>query len=77
MHRFARAFLIVLARWLDQRTRRTGNVTGSATGNRVQVTVEGVSIAVRRLATYTPVAGDVVAIDCSSPDGWLVLGKIA
>lgn len=76
MHRFARAFLMVLARWLDQRTRRSGFVTGAATGNRVQVTVEGTSMALRRLATYTPVAGDTVAIDCAG-DYWLITGKIA
>jgi hypothetical protein len=77
VNRFARAFLLVLARWLDQRARRSGSVTGSATGNRVQVTVEGTSMALRRLSTYTPTAGDIVAIDCSGVDGWLVIGKIA
>jgi len=62
-------------RTLQERQRRTGTVTGTS-GTSVVVTVEGASLTLRRLASYTPVNGDQVVIDCSG-DGMIVLGKIA
>lgn len=54
---------------------RVGIVTGTA-GARVVVTVEGASLTLPRLESYTPTIGHTVQIAC--PKGrWFVLGKIA
>lgn len=54
---------------------RTGTVSGTS-GTRVVVSVEGGSMTLPRLASYTPTVGDVVQI-AARPGGWLVLGKSA
>jgi hypothetical protein len=56
--------------------RKTGVVSGTS-GTKVIVTVEGASMTLPRLSSYTsPAVADVVRID-AHPSGWLVLGKIA
>ena len=54
---------------------RTGTVSGTS-GTQVIVTVDGASHTLPRLASYTPVNGDVVII-AARPGAWLVLGKPA
>ncbi|MFD6068919.1 hypothetical protein [Amycolatopsis lurida] len=56
--------------------RKVGTVTGMS-GNRVIVSVQGGSLELPRLTSYTPTAGDVVHIDATVPGAWLVLGKTA
>lgn len=57
--------------------RKTGVVTATA-GTRVVVTVEGATMTLPRLASYTsPRAGDVVHIDTTVPGSWLILGATA
>lgn len=57
---------------------KVGTVTGSSSSPaRVIVTVQGGSMTIPRLSSYTPVTvGDVVLI-ASTPLGWIALGKIA
>lgn len=54
---------------------RTGTVSGTS-GTQVVVAVDGASLTLPRLSSYTPVNGDVVVIACP-PGAWLVLGKPA
>lgn len=54
---------------------RVGTVTGTS-GTKVIVTVDGASLTLPRLATYTPTLGDVVQI-AYPPARPFVLGKIA
>lgn len=54
---------------------KTGTVTGTS-GTKVIVTVDNASKTLPRLASYTPVNGDVVII-AARPGSWFVLGKIA
>lgn len=56
--------------------RKVGTVTGIS-GTKVIVAVQGGSLALPRLASYTPSTGDIVHIDASVPGAWLVLGKSA
>jgi hypothetical protein len=60
---------------VEGQRRRTGTVTGTS-GTKVVVTVDSATMTIPRLSSYTPIVGDVVAIDTSG-DGWLVLGKSA
>jgi hypothetical protein len=73
--KLSRAIAQYLNTALASRARRTGTVTGTS-GTKVIVTVDGNSIILPRLASYTPTNGDVVHIDTAGP-GWLVLGKSA
>lgn len=76
MNRLARAIIQVLDGKLAGRARRVGTVTGTS-GTKVIITVDGNSVTIPRLASYTPVTnGDIVHIDCAG-DGWLVIGKSA
>ncbi len=62
---------------LRRSARKTGTVTGTS-GTKVVVTVEGASLTLPRLASYTtPTAGDVVIIDAMQPGAWYVAGKPA
>lgn len=61
---------------LREGLRATGTVSGTS-GTKVIVTVRGQSMTLSRLASYTPVNGDVVNIDTAMPNAWLVLGKTA
>lgn len=54
--------------------RLVGTVSGTS-GTKVLVTVRGSLLTLPRLASYTPVVGDVVHIQGPAP--WLVLGKTA
>ncbi|GAA1961812.1 hypothetical protein [Amycolatopsis minnesotensis] len=68
-----------IARVVDQALaarRKVGTVTG-VSGNRVIVSVQGGSLTLPRLASYTPTTGDIVHIDASVPGAWLVLGRSA
>jgi hypothetical protein len=57
--------------------RKVGTVTGTS-GTKVVVTVDGASMTLPRLASYTPVTvGDVVQIDAMVSGSWLVIGKPA
>lgn len=58
-----------------RRIRRTGTVSGTS-GTKVIVAVDGSSMTLPRLASYTPTVGDIVLIDAAG-DGWVVLGKTA
>lgn len=56
---------------------KTATVTGSQSSPaRVIVSVQGGSMTIPRLTSYTPAVGDVVLI-ASTPIGWIVLSKIA
>ncbi|WP_158883990.1 hypothetical protein [Amycolatopsis anabasis] len=68
-----------VARVIDQALasrRKVGTVTG-VSGTRVIVSVQGGSLTLPRLASYTPATGDIVHIDATVPGAWLVLGKTA
>jgi hypothetical protein len=70
------AILNAIERHLSGLTRKVGTVTGTS-GTKVIVTVDGNSVTIPRLASYTPVVvGDIVHIDTTG-DSWLVLGKSA
>lgn len=56
--------------------RKTGTVTSIA-GVKVVVSVNGGSLTLPRMAHYSPTPGDVVQIDATVPDAWVVLGKVA
>lgn len=57
--------------------RKVGTVTGTS-GTKVVVTVDGASMTLPRLASYTtPTAGDTVIIDAMVSGSWIVLGKPA
>jgi hypothetical protein len=56
---------------------KVGTVTNTS-GTKVVCTVEGVSMTLPRLASYTPVTnGDVVIVAALKPGAWFVLGKPA
>jgi len=65
----ARLQAIVAALW------KTGVVSGTS-GTKVVVTIEGGSITIPRLSSYTPTVADVVII-AGRPGAMFVLGKIA
>lgn len=69
------ALTILLDELLSSR-RKTGTVTGTS-GTKVVVLVEGGSMTLPRLASYTPTVGDVVQIDAMVSGSWLVIGKPA
>lgn len=54
---------------------RTATVSGTS-GTKVIVTVDGSSMTLPRLASYTPTISDVVLI-LAVPGAWIVLGKPA
>jgi hypothetical protein len=54
--------------------KRTGVVTGTA-GTKVVVTVQGVSMTLPRLASYTPTISDSVIVQGPAP--YIVIGKAA
>lgn len=56
-------------------TWRSGTVSGTS-GTKVVVAVQGGSMTIPRLASYTPTIGDAVLI-AATPIGWIVLGKSA
>jgi hypothetical protein len=56
-------------------TWRTGTVSGTS-GTKVVVLVQGGSMTIPRLNSYTPTVGDVVWI-AATPNGWMCLGKPA
>jgi hypothetical protein len=56
-------------------TWRTGTVSGTS-GTKVIVAVQGGSMTIPRLASYTPTNGDTVLI-AATPIGWICLGKPA
>lgn len=56
--------------------RATGTVTGTS-GTKVNLTVRGQAMTLPRLSSYSPVNGDVVIVDTTVPNAWLVLGKPA
>jgi hypothetical protein len=53
-----------------------GTVAGTS-GTKVIVTVQGASLVLPRLTSYTPTVGDVVVILTACPGAWLILGKPA
>jgi CxxC motif-containing protein len=56
---------------------KTGTVNGTS-GTKVVLLVEGVSMTLPRLSTYTPVTnGDVVIVNTLTPGAWYVVGKPA
>jgi hypothetical protein len=55
---------------------KTGVVT-ALSGNQVVVSIDGGSITLPRLASYTPAVDDVVQILALRRGSWLVLGKTA
>lgn len=55
---------------------KTGTVSGTS-GQKVVLTIEGVSMTLPRLTSYTPVNGDVVLILTLKPGAWFVIGKPA
>lgn len=68
-----------IARVIDEALasrRKVGTVTGTS-GTQVIVAVNGGSLTLPRLASYTPTNGDIVHIDATVPGAWLVLGKSA
>lgn len=72
----ADAILECLNRALARRARRVGTVSGTS-GTKVIVTVDGATVTIPRLASYTPVTvGDIVHIDTAG-EGWLCTGKSA
>ena len=56
--------------------RKVGTVS-TFTANRVVVTVNGGTMTLPRMTHYSPTIGDVVQIDATVPDAWVVLGKVA
>lgn len=73
----ARQIAVAVQREVERVQRRTGTVS-SFTSSRVTVAFAGGgSMSLPYLATYVPAAGHVVHVDCSRPDGWLVLGRAA
>lgn len=54
---------------------RTGTVSGTS-GTKVIVSVQGGSMTIPRLASYSPTTGDAVLI-AATPIGWICLGKPA
>lgn len=56
-------------------TWRSGTVSGTS-GTKVVVAVQGGSMTIPRLASYSPTNGDTVLI-ASTPIGWICLGKPA
>jgi len=56
--------------------RKVGTVT-AISGTRVIVSVSGGSMTLPRMAHYTPTVGDVIQIDATVQDSWVVLGKVA
>lgn len=54
---------------------RVGQVS-AVVSNKITISVSGITKTVPRLATWTPVAGDLVLV-ALSPAGWIALGKIA
>lgn len=71
----AEAIATLFDRYASRTRGRVGTVTGTS-GTKVVVTVDGNAMTVPRLASYTPVVGEIVHIDCNR-DGWLVLGRSA
>jgi hypothetical protein len=55
---------------------RVGSVSGVAGTKLTVVTSGGATLTVPRLATWTPVAGDIVVL-ALTPAGWIAIGKIA
>lgn len=55
---------------------RVGTVAGTS-GTKVVLTVEGQSMTLPRLTSYSPVNGDVVLVLCLKPGAWFVVGKPA
>jgi hypothetical protein len=68
-----------IARFIDQilvgRSRKVGTVSGTS-GTQVIVSVDGSTVTLPRLASYTPTVGDIVHIDTTGA-AWLVIGKTA
>lgn len=56
-------------------TWRSGTVSGTS-GTKVIVAVQGGSMTIPRVASYTPTNGDTVLI-AATPIGWICLGKPA
>jgi hypothetical protein len=54
---------------------RVGQVS-AVVGNQVTVSLSGSNRTIPRLATWTPVIGDIVLV-ALTPAGWIALGKIA
>ncbi|MFC0546939.1 hypothetical protein [Kutzneria chonburiensis] len=54
----------------------TATVSGTS-GTKVIVTMQGASLTLPRLTSYTPTVGDVVIVLTAFPGAWLVLGKPA
>lgn len=71
----ATAIVQAIERALAGRTRKVGTVSGTS-GTKVIVSVEGNTVTIPRLASYTPTNGDIVHIDTAG-EGWIVLGKSA
>lgn len=73
-----RAVAAAVAEAVEKMRRRTATVA-SSTASTVTVTLPGgTQKTLPYLKSYSPITnGDVVHIDCSIPDSWLVLGKAA
>lgn len=71
----ARAVALQVAQALAA-CRKVGTVS-SISGVKVWVSINGGSILLPRMSHYTPTVGDVVQIDATVPDNWLVTGKVA
>ncbi|MFD8496348.1 hypothetical protein [Amycolatopsis sp. NPDC059657] len=54
--------------------RKTGKVT-AIVGVKVVVSILGSSMTLPKLRDYTPIVGDVVIIDATDPNAWLVIGS--
>lgn len=57
------------------RPRMVGTVSGTV-GSQVVVVVNGSTVTLPYLSSYSPMPGDVVHVDTNGP-GWLVLGTSA
>lgn len=72
-----RAVAAAVAEALEKIRRRTATVA-SFTASTVTINMPGGGQKVLPyLESYAPANGDVVHIDCSIPDSWLVLGESA
>lgn len=63
-----------IAELRSSQLRKTGKVT-AIVGNKVAVDILDSNITLPKYAHYSPTVGDVVIIDCTDPNAWIVNGK--
>lgn len=71
------AIALAIADALDKIRRRTATVDSVTTATVTVNLPGGGQKTLPYLKGYTPTVGDVVHIDCTLPDAWLVLGTSA